>query len=192
MRRRLRAHLAKALLVTVSVLLTYAIAEVVFFRVALPYLSLSTLPHIPDRAAFFLQGSKRENVPHDYIALVGDSNAQGMGDWLIDNGLDRSKPYHSADILQDDRNATNCDQRVPNAGRTGHRVLDGRSRDAPAELIWVVATRGSLEQLILLNCPISTWQFSKNTARRSKMQRARSLIRRASIPRTANTRIGRS
>ena len=22
-----------------------------------------------------------------------------MGDWLIENGLDRSKPYHSADVL---------------------------------------------------------------------------------------------
>jgi len=96
---RVKAGLANALLLTISVLVTYAVAEVVFFRVALPYLSLSTLPHIPDRAAFFLQGSKSEYVPHHYIALVGDSNAQGMGDWLIDNGLDRSKPYHSADIL---------------------------------------------------------------------------------------------
>jgi len=99
MRKHLKAHLANALLVTILVLLTYAIAEVVFFRVALPHLSLSMLPHIPDRAAFFLQGSKNKYVPHNYIALVGDSNAQGMGDWLIDNGLDRSKPYHSADIL---------------------------------------------------------------------------------------------
>lgn len=99
MRKRLRAGLTNVLLVTVSVLLTYAVAEVVFFRLALPYLSLSTLPHIPDRAAFFLQGSKTQYVPHDYIALVGDSNAQGMGDWLIENGLDRSKPYHSADVL---------------------------------------------------------------------------------------------
>src|SRR5262249_43006294 len=57
------------------------------------------MPHIPDRAAFFLQGSKNDYVPHNYIALVGDSNAQGMGDWMLENGLDRSKPYHSADIL---------------------------------------------------------------------------------------------
>ena len=71
--KRLRAGLTNVLLVTVSVLLTYAVAEVVFFRVALPYLSLSTLPHIPDRAAFFLQGSKTQYVPHDYIALIGDS-----------------------------------------------------------------------------------------------------------------------
>jgi hypothetical protein len=96
---RIKSGLANALLVTISVLVTYAVAEVVFFRLALPSLSLSVLPHIPDRAAFFLQGSKSEYVPHDYIALLGDSNAQGMGDWLLDTGGDRSKPHHSADVL---------------------------------------------------------------------------------------------
>jgi hypothetical protein len=97
--RRLKAGLADALLVTISILATYAVAELVFFRMALPYMSLNVLPHIPDRAAFFLQGSKTEYVPRDYIALVGDSNAQGMGDWLLDTGGDRSKPHHSADVL---------------------------------------------------------------------------------------------
>jgi hypothetical protein len=99
MRRGLRAGLANALLITLSVLLTYAVAEIVFFRFAFPYLSLGILPHIPDRAAFFLQGSKSQYIPHDYIALLGDSNAQGQGDWMLDNAGDRSKPYHSADVL---------------------------------------------------------------------------------------------
>src|SRR5215510_8934911 len=98
-RGRLKAGLANALVVTISVLLTYAVAEVVFFRFGLPYVSLGILPHIPDRAAFFLQGSKSEYVPRYYIALVGDSYAQGMGDWLFNNGGNRSKPYHSADVL---------------------------------------------------------------------------------------------
>ena len=98
---RVKAGLANALLLTISVLVTYAVAEVVFFRFALPYMSLSILPHIPDRAAFFLQGSKSEYVPRDYIALLGDSNAQGMGDWLLDTGGDRSKPHHSADVLHE-------------------------------------------------------------------------------------------
>src|SRR5262245_26801206 len=98
-RGRLKAGLANALVVTISVLLTYAVAEVVFFRFCLSYVSLGMLPHIPDRAAFFLQGSKSEYVPRDYIALVGDSNAQGMGDWLLNNGGNPSKPYHSADVL---------------------------------------------------------------------------------------------
>jgi hypothetical protein len=56
-------------------------------------------PHIPDRAAFFLQSSKTEYVPRDYIALIGDSNAQGMGDWLLETGGDLAKPHHSADVL---------------------------------------------------------------------------------------------
>ena len=37
---RVKAGLANALLLTISVLVTYAVAEVVFFRFALPYLSL--------------------------------------------------------------------------------------------------------------------------------------------------------
>ena len=56
-------------------------------------------PHIPDRAAFFLQSSKTEYVPRDYIALICDSNAQGMGDWLLETGGDLAKPHHSADVL---------------------------------------------------------------------------------------------
>jgi hypothetical protein len=91
--------LANALLVTISILATYAISEVVFFRLVLPHMSLNLLPHIPDRASFFLQGSKSEYVPHDYIALIGDSNAQGMGDWLLETGGDLAKPHHSADLL---------------------------------------------------------------------------------------------
>jgi hypothetical protein len=97
--KRLKSGFADALLVMVSVVVTYGMAELVFFRLALPSMSLSILPHIPDRAAFFLQGSKDQYVPHDYIALLGDSNAQGMGDWLLATGGDRSKPHHSADVL---------------------------------------------------------------------------------------------
>jgi hypothetical protein len=61
--------LANALLVMISILTTYAVAELVFFSLALPLMSLNLLPHIPDRAAFFLQSSKTEYIPRDYIAL---------------------------------------------------------------------------------------------------------------------------
>jgi hypothetical protein len=62
-------------------------------------MSLNLLPHIPDRATFFLQSSKTEYVPRNYIALLGDSYAQGMGDWLLETGGDQAKPHHSADVL---------------------------------------------------------------------------------------------
>jgi len=97
--RYAKSGLANALLVTISILVTYAVAELIFFRLVLPYMSLNLLPHLPDRAAFFLQSSKTEYVPRDYIALIGDSNAQGMGDWLLKTAGDLAKPHHSADVL---------------------------------------------------------------------------------------------
>jgi len=97
--RYAKSGLANALLLTISILVTYAVAELIFFRLVLPYMSLNLLPHLPDRAAFFLQSSKTEYVPRDYIALVGDSNAQGMGDWLLETGGNPAKPHHSADVL---------------------------------------------------------------------------------------------
>jgi hypothetical protein len=101
LRERVKVALGNILLVAASIMICYAVAEFVFFRFMLPYMSLNILPHLPDRAAYFLQSSKSHFVPRDYIALVGDSNAQGMGDWLYTNGGDRSKPYHSANVLHD-------------------------------------------------------------------------------------------
>lgn len=47
------------------------------------------------------QNSKEHYVPHDYIALLGDSYAAGVGDWLfVDGGL-ADKPYHSANVIHD-------------------------------------------------------------------------------------------
>jgi hypothetical protein len=45
--------------------------------------------------------SKRAALPRDYIALVGDSNAQGRGDWLLETDSDANGPYASAHVLFD-------------------------------------------------------------------------------------------
>ncbi len=48
-----------------------------------------------------LQSSKKEVIPHRYIALLGDSYAAGMGDWAT---AEMSKPqarYSTAHLLQD-------------------------------------------------------------------------------------------
>jgi len=93
--------LGNILLVAASITICYAVAEFVFFRFMLPYMSLNILPHLPDRAAYFMQSSKSHFMPRDYIVLVGDSYAQGMGDWLYANSGDQSKPHHSANVLHD-------------------------------------------------------------------------------------------
>jgi hypothetical protein len=98
---RLKQFCANATLSVVSFLLAYLVCELVFFRFMLPSMSYNIRPHLPDRADFFMQNSKSHYVPHDYIALLGDSYAAGVGDWLLAGGGLADKPYHSANVIHD-------------------------------------------------------------------------------------------
>jgi hypothetical protein len=99
MRPSVKSALANAALVLVSVTLTYLAASFLIFRLFLPALSLNLRPHFPDRAEIFAQTSKAAYAPRDYIALLGDSYAEGQGDGLLASGGDRAKLVHSAHIL---------------------------------------------------------------------------------------------
>src|SRR5205085_4459102 len=46
------------------------------------------------------QTSKAGSVPRDYIALLGDSYAEGQGDGLLEANGERVKALHSAHVLQ--------------------------------------------------------------------------------------------
>jgi hypothetical protein len=100
MRPRLKAALANALLLIASVGVTYLVASFIIFRFLEPHLSLNLHPHFPDIAEVFAQTSKAGTVPRDYIALLGDSYAEGQGDGLIAARGDREKFVHSAHVLQ--------------------------------------------------------------------------------------------
>jgi hypothetical protein len=97
MHPRLKAGLANAILVVVTVAVTYLAGQLVLFRYLAAHMPPSVRPYLSDRASFFAQSSAAHDVPHDYIALVGDSNAEGVGDWLLSAGSD--KPHHSADVI---------------------------------------------------------------------------------------------
>jgi hypothetical protein len=55
--------------------------------------------YLPHGVQSLAQSSKRSAVPRDYIALVGDSYAQGYGEWFL--GVDPSKnpQFHSGHVL---------------------------------------------------------------------------------------------
>jgi hypothetical protein len=95
----LRSALANALLLIVSLGVTYLVASLLIFRFFLPHLSLNLRPHFPDLAEVFAQTSKAGTVPRDYIALLGDSYAEGQGDGLLNANGDRAKITHSAHVL---------------------------------------------------------------------------------------------
>jgi hypothetical protein len=98
--RRLRRHTLNAMLTATSIACAYLICEFLFFRLYLPYASLNIRTHLPDTAGVLVQNSKSEFVPHDYIAILGDSIAEGVGDWLLQANGDRTKPFHSADVIR--------------------------------------------------------------------------------------------
>ena len=98
---RLKQFCANATVSVVSLLLTYLVCEFLFFRFMLPEMSYNIRPFLPDRADFFMQNSKSHYVPHDYVALLGDSYAAGVGDWLLTSGGLSDKPYHSANVIHD-------------------------------------------------------------------------------------------
>src|SRR5438477_8012391 len=94
-----KSRLANTALVLLSLAVTYLAASFFLFRVALPYLPLNLRPHFPDLAEVFAQTSKGGAGPHNYIALLGDSYAEGQGDGLFDAQGDRAKLQHSAHAL---------------------------------------------------------------------------------------------
>jgi hypothetical protein len=99
MRPSVRSALANTALVLASLAVTYLAASFVILRLLLPHLSLNLHPHFPDIAEVFAQTSKAGVAPHDYIALLGDSYAEGQGDGVFAADGDRAKFVHSAHVL---------------------------------------------------------------------------------------------
>jgi hypothetical protein len=126
-RRGLRI-LANALLVLGSTLLAYYAIEFAFFRFLLPRASINLMAHLPDTADVLVQNAKSHYVPLDYIALLGDSYAEGVGDWLLQANGDRAKPFHSANVIHD---ATGRD--VASFGREGNSSAQALVR-SPARI----------------------------------------------------------
>jgi len=62
-----------------------ALAFLVMFELLLrgsvPYLPLRYHKYLPGEMFMLAQHSKRALIPHDYVAIFGDSYAQGAGDW---------------------------------------------------------------------------------------------------------------
>jgi len=98
---RLRTGLGNALLVLASIAVAYVACEFILFRILLPTWPPGVRTYLPETADVLVQNSKAGAIPHDYTAILGDSYSEGIGDWLLDVGEDRSKPFHSANIIQD-------------------------------------------------------------------------------------------
>ncbi|AMN44354.1 hypothetical protein [Rhodoplanes sp. Z2-YC6860] len=95
----LRAASLNALITLIAIIAGYLIIELIFFRVFLPNVELQSRPHLPETAGVLLQRSKAGFVPQNYVAVLGDSYAEGLGNWLLKNGGNEALPFGSVDVL---------------------------------------------------------------------------------------------
>ena len=89
------------LLALASLLFALCLVEFVLMPFAFPLIPLKLHAAFPRGARVLAQSSKAGAVPHDYIALLGDSYAQGAGDWLLDTNPNRNPPFHTAHLLRE-------------------------------------------------------------------------------------------
>jgi hypothetical protein len=97
---RARSALVNTLLVLASLLSTYVAMEYAIFRGFLPTAPLDLHSRVPELADVLTQATKSAYLPRDYVAILGDSYAEGLGDWLTQNGGKRNGPFHSAYVVR--------------------------------------------------------------------------------------------
>lgn len=122
-----KTTLANILLLIVCVVLTFAVLEIVIEKYLVTRTPLKFQFALPEALKVLTQSSKKERIPEHYIALAGDSYAQGKGDWLLDSNPDSNPAYHSAHVLSD---LSGHD--VISFGKSGSGNLKGWAREPAA------------------------------------------------------------
>lgn len=84
-----------------SILLTFAVLEYFLFPKLLTHLPLKLHFAVRPELRLLTQVSKDSVIPESYIAIFGDSYAQGYGDWLLNADVNTNPPFHSANVLHD-------------------------------------------------------------------------------------------
>ncbi|BBL69850.1 SGNH/GDSL hydrolase family protein [Methylogaea oryzae] len=89
-----------ALLALGSILLSFIAVEAVVERFLITRTPLKFAFALSDGVGLLAQSSKKGRLPQNYIALAGDSYAQGKGDWVFEADPNSNPPYHSAHLIQ--------------------------------------------------------------------------------------------
>ncbi len=134
---KLKGLLANICVAVVSTAIVYVVIEFAILPPMLPHVPIGRQIDIHDGIRALTQSSKSGTLPQGYVALVGDSYAQGAGDWLLSNDQRRNQPY----------NVT-------------HLIYEREGRDA---ITFGASGAGSLRGLVAE--PVSQYEFMKATRR---------------------------
>jgi hypothetical protein len=99
MARRLKIVAVNALLVAASALFAYVAIGFIFFRVVLATADLTARPYLPETAGVLVQTTKAAYLPRNYVAILGDSYGQGLGDEAVKAGYDEGRWLQAANVV---------------------------------------------------------------------------------------------
>ncbi len=91
--------LANLVSLVISIVFSYIVIGSLFLRFA-PGLMPALSSQVPMAANLWRQPSAPDPSSNDYVALLGDSYAEGVGDWKAQQ-IDATSPSHSADVIHD-------------------------------------------------------------------------------------------
>ena len=94
----MRERLINAGLVAVSLLVGYLALDFGLFHHVIDRIPLRLSQHL-GKVKVFGQSSKAGPIPHDYVAIFGDSYAAGAGDWLIAVGDHGNPDFQATHVL---------------------------------------------------------------------------------------------
>src|SRR3989338_1790210 len=86
-------------LAVIPLLTLYLIFEFDVFKHLLPLISMRQQQSVPEPIQTLCEVSKKSTMPHRYILMLGDSNADGWGDWVQGNDIDKNEPYGVHDLI---------------------------------------------------------------------------------------------
>lgn len=120
MKAKARVRLSGACLSALSLACALALLELGAFRGALDRLPLRWHGYLPRALRVLAQSSKGGVIPKDYTALLGDSYAEGFGDWFLQADPLANGAYGSQHLLHE---KTGRD--VVSLGQSGNGSLSG-------------------------------------------------------------------
>lgn len=83
MQKHIKFGVQNLALLSCSILIVYLALELVLCRYFLHVFPLRIQNHLPKGFIMLAQSSKKYTLPQDYIAILGDSYAVGVGDWWL-------------------------------------------------------------------------------------------------------------
>src|SRR5262245_33757861 len=101
MARWFKVLAVNALLVAASTILAYVAVEFLFFRVVLGSADLTRRPFLPETAGALMQTTKAAYLPRNYVAVLGDSYGQGLGDEAVKAGYDEGHWFHATNVVHE-------------------------------------------------------------------------------------------